>query len=193
MEIKLEHHFVKTCHDINNLLKDVKKLNTYISRLERQSNLYPNRYDPETYKGDGFELFTEALLKLSPIDNRLGIGNYQIEKGQDTGVDGFGIGIDGRPATVQVKFRSNNEQYLTANDDHLSNFVVVSQNRYNVPVDATNNMLIITSAAGVHHFTESAMFQNKIVVFGREQLRRLVDNNILFWDTFRQLVNEALI
>ena len=192
MEIKLEHHFVNTCHDIKGLLKDVKKISTFITRLERQSILHPNRYDPEVYKGDGLELFTEALIKLSPIDNRIGIGDYQVEKGQDTGVDGFGIGIDGKPATVQVKFRSNNEQQLTANADHLSNFAFASQNRYGVEISSTKNMLIVTTAAGLHYFTESEMLLNKVRVLGRETLRELVDNNVLFWNNFRKLVDEAL-
>jgi hypothetical protein len=192
MEIKLEHHFLKTCHDIKELLQNVKKLNTFISRLERQSQLFPNRYDPDKYKGDGFEFFTEALLKLSPVDNRIAIGNYHPELGDDTGVDGYGIGIDGKPATVQVKFRSNADQQLTANQDHLSNFGFASQNRYGVDVNSTTNMLIVTSASGLHYFTEEHMLLNKVRVLGRETLRDLVDNNELFWNNFRKIVENSL-
>ena len=192
MEIKLEHHFVRTCHDIDGLLKDVNKLSTFLSRLSRQSQLYPNRYNPDNYKGDGLELFTEALIKLSPVDNRIGIGNYKVESGQDTGVDGYGIGIDGHPATVQVKFRSDNEQHLTANADHLSNFAFASQNRYGVPIESTKNMLIITTAAGLNYYTDGVMLLNKVRIIDRETLRELVDNNVLFWNNFRQLVKEAL-
>ncbi len=189
MEIKLEHHFLYTSHDIKGLLKDVKKLSTFCRKLEQQSVLFPNRYDPDKYKGDGFELFAEALIKLSPVDNRIGIGEYHPVLEGDTGVDGFGIGVRGQPVTVQVKFRSNSETHLTANQDHLSNFAFASQNRYGVDKDSsTKDMVIVTNAAGLHYFTENDMLLNKARCIDHKDLRDLVDNNILFWDSFRKLI-----
>lgn len=187
MNITLEHVFLKRCHNLPELLKDCNKLSTFCSRLEKQSTLFPDRYDPDKYKGDGFELFVEALIKLSPIDNRIGIGNYEPIQMGDTGVDGKGIGINGKKATVQVKYRSNHNQVLTANGDHLSNFVMSSAFHEKIDVDDKNNMLIVTTAKGLHHFTETEMFINKVRCIGYEELRSLVDNNSLFWDCFRKL------
>lgn len=188
MEIKLKHSFIWKAHDVHGLLTDCNKLNTFTNRLEKQSLLYPDRYDPDKYKGDGFELFVEALIKLSPIDNRIGIGNYEvIQEGNDTGVDGYGIGIDGKKASVQVKFRSDNTENLTANKDHLSNFVMTSIFE-GVDKDSKNNMLIITTANGLHHYTDNEMFRNKVRCLGYNELRALVDNNVLFWDKFRNLL-----
>ena len=62
---KLTHPFLYQCHNIDSLLKNVYKISTYCNRLEKQSILFPDRYDPDKYKGDGFELFVEALIKLS--------------------------------------------------------------------------------------------------------------------------------
>ena len=74
---KLIHPFLFRCHNIDDLLKDVKKLSTFCRHLEQQSILFPDRYNADKYKGDGFELFVEALIKLSPIENRyIGIGDY---------------------------------------------------------------------------------------------------------------------
>lgn len=187
MNITLTHKFLVTAHDLPGLLKDCQKLSTFCNRLEKQSILYPDRYDPENYKGDGLELFAEALIKLSPIDTRIGIAHYTVVEGVDTGVDGFGIGTNGRPATVQVKFRSNSEKMLTANEDHLSNFISASQNRYGVAIEDVNNMLIITTAKNLHPFTRDEMLYNKVRCLGYEQLRELVDNNLQFWNVFRQL------
>lgn len=196
MVIKLTHLFIKRSHDIEQLLNGVKKLATFCSRLEKQSKLYPNRYDPDRYKGDGLELFTEALIKLSPIDNRIGIVNYQPVTSNDIGVDGKGIGIDGKPATVQVKYRKDHsKRRLTANEDHLSNFVSASTRSGNggfgVPSDTTTNMLIVTTAPGLNHFTDEEMFGKQVRCIGYEQLRKLVDNNLPFWNCFRELVREA--
>jgi len=189
MNIKLEHIFINRSHDLKQLLKDCFKLSTFCSRLEKQSLLYPDRYDPDKYKGDGFELFVEALIKLSPIDNRIGIANYQVgDETNDKGIDGRGLGIDGKLATVQVKYRSNNTTLLTANKDHLSNFVMSSLFE-GVDKDSNTNMLIITTAESLHHFTDNEMFLNKVRCIGYKQLRELVDNNINFWNNFRQLLN----
>ena len=188
MNIELTHHFKLTAHDLDSLLKDCNKLNTFCNRLEKQSILHPNRYDPDKYKGDGLELFTEALIKLAPYDNRIGVGNYRIvEENNDTGVDGSGIGANGKPATVQVKYRSNSRQQLTANKDHLSNFVSSSIIHENVDPNDNKNMLIITTAESLHHYTDEEMYSGKVRCIGRQQLRELVDNNQLFWDRFREL------
>lgn len=189
MHIELNHPFKNRSHNLKELLINCNKLSTFCSNLEKQSILYPDRYDPDKYKGDGFELFIEALIKLSPIDNRIGISNYEVgNENSDTGVDGRGLGIDGKLATVQVKYRSNNTQLLTTNKDHLSNFVMTSLFE-GVDKDTKTNMLIITTAEGLHHFTDNEMFLNKVRCIGYKQLRELVDNNINFWNNFRKLLN----
>lgn len=185
--MELNHTFRKRCHNLTELLNGCYKLSTFCNRLEKQSVLFPDRYDPEKYKGDGLELLVEILIKLSPVDNRIGIANYQVVLEQDTGVDGFGTGINGRPATVQVKYRTDSTQLLTANKDHLSNFIAASQNRYGVLIEDSKNMLIITTGDNLHHFTESEMLYNKVRCLGYKQLREILDNNIPFWDTFRSL------
>lgn len=187
LNITLNHRFVKTAHDINALLLGCTNLSTFCSRLESQSSLHPNRYKPNKYKGDGFELFVEALIKLSPVDNRIGIGEYCPNEGQDVGVDGRGIGANGNPATVQVKYRGNGKTLLTATEDHLANFVVASILREHVDPEDNNNMLIITTAEGLHLFTDVEMFTGKVRCLGRKDLASLVDDNGLFWDRFREL------
>lgn len=197
MNIKLTHSFLLKCHNLTELLSGCNKMSTFCSRLEKQAAMHPNRYDPEKYKGDGLELFVEALIKLSPVDNRIGIGEYKIVEGQDVGVDGSGIGANGKPATVQVKYRGNNDSVLTANNDHLSNFTSASMLHYDVDPKDVNNMLIITTAKGLHFFTDQEMYAGKVRCIGiggsgNEGLRELVDNNLLFWNAFRELCGVAL-
>ena len=122
---------------------------------------------------------------MFPVDARLGVSDYQLVQEGDVGVDGVGIGTNGKPATVQVKYRAANHD-LTANNDHLSNFTSASLMHYNVDPTDDNNMLVITTAKGLHHFTDNEMFLNKVRCVGYEQLRQIVDNNIPFWDAFRQ-------
>lgn len=191
MEIKLIHPFLVRCHSLSDLLKECNKLNTYCDRLEKQSLKNPNSYDPDHYKGDGFEFFGEALIKLSPVDNRFGICKYipgqKPEVNGDYGADGYGVGMNRFPATAQFKYRSDSSKLLTANDDKLSNFMVSSQNDYGVRFEDTNNMIIITTAKGTHPDTEKNMLKGKVRTIGYKHLRKLVDNNIPFWDLFREL------
>lgn len=187
MNISLSHRFIQTSHNLAALLEGCNKLSTFCSRLEQQSTQHPDRYASDKYKGDGFELFVEALIKLSPCDNRIGIGNYHLLDKQDVGVDGVGIGANGKPATVQVKYRGYGKTLLTANNDHLSNFVSASILHEHVDPNDQYNMLIITTAKGLHFFTDQEMFLGKVRCLGFEQLRELVDNNQLFWDEFRRL------
>jgi hypothetical protein len=185
--VELKHGFLITCHDVKQLLKGCNKISTFVARVEKQSLLYPDRYDPMKYRGDALELFAEALIKLSPIDNRIGIGDYKIVEETDVGVDGVGIGTNNNPSTVQVKFRNDSRTLLTANTDHLSNFVTASILHYNVKPEDTKNMLVITTAKGLHHFTDNQMFLNKVRCLNYENLRDLVDNNLLFWNKFREM------
>jgi len=185
--MELNHIFRKRAHNLMALVAGCQKLSTYLNRLERQSVLFPDRYDPNDYAGDGFHLFVEALIKLSPVDNRIAISDFQVVEGLDTGVDGFGIGINGKPATVQCKFRGDKRWLLTANNDHLSNFLAASQNKYGVDINDKANMLIVTSGEGLHFFTEAEMLYGKVRCIGYKELRELVDNNIPFWNKFREL------
>lgn len=200
MKIELVHHFKNRAHDLHGLLLDCNKLSTFCNRLEKQSLLEPDKYDPEKYKGDGFELLCEALIKLSPVDNRIGISNYEPVLKDDVGIDGIGIGIDGYVTTIQIKYRSNNTVQLTANKDHLSNFTSASKdifineaikdNSILNHINNKNRMLIITTANGLHHFTDDVMFKNQVNVIAYDDLRLLLDNNINFWNNFRELIKK---
>ena len=53
----LTHPFLNRCHDLEGLFNDVKTLSQFMKRLEKQSQLYPERYPIEKYLGDGFEFF----------------------------------------------------------------------------------------------------------------------------------------
>jgi hypothetical protein len=66
-----------------------------------------------------------------------------------------------------------------------------SYGKFGVRVEDTDNMLIITSGKDIHHFTEVEMFDKKVRTLNREQLRKLVDNNAFFWDSFRTLFLSA--
>ena len=187
--IKIDHLFIYRCIDRDALLRNCYKLNTFISRAEKQAKEYGKEDEDEInqYKGWALEFFAEYLIKAHPMDKRIGVIDYQIvDEDDDTGVDGYGTGLDGNPATVQVKWRPF-KYTLTANRDHLTNFTSSSLIRYGVKLDENRNknMLIITTGKDIHWRTDEKMFQYNVRVLNREKLRVLVDENNMFWDYFR--------
>ena len=211
MIVPLTHPFLWRCQNPSFLLDDCTKFNTFCSQLEKQAKIVFPQPKQETdeaknnrmgllykYKGDAFELFVEALIKLFPCDKRLAlIEDYQIITGQDVGVDGHGIcGYNHKPFTVQCKYRQH-DYVLTANNDHLTNFTSASMLHFGVdqnpdPTTHKCNMLIVSSAESLNFFTDYEMFGQKVHALCRNDIRKLVDNNSTFWKFFAHSWEDSL-
>jgi hypothetical protein len=155
-----------------------------MNHLEKQAKSDPDRFEYNDYVGYGFEALVECLILLSPVDNRINITGYKPITEDDWGVDGMGIGHNGKPHAVQCKYRSNSTEILTANKDHLSNFVAHALVRYNA-----EHLTIFTTADKLHEAIAEEMYQGKVRVLGCQELRKLVDKNVPFWNEFRKALN----
>lgn len=173
---------------LDRVLDGTHNINNFCHRIEK--NCEQVEYlAPELFKGHFLELFTEYLLKIRGSDNRIGINEYKlIEESdeEDLGVDGYGVGANNKPATVQVKYRHSD--YILTNEDKLTNFTNQSLMLFEVDVKDINNMLIITTAKDIHHHTRDSMLCGKVRTLARPQLRQLVDNDSYFWQDFHASV-----
>lgn len=204
-EIRVMHPNRNTNRDWTVLLDGVTTLAQFEKNCKKYAKIAGCIYDLEEektsvynqYVGETFEVFVEVLVKTHGYDRRIGISNYtpiNANNGdKDLGVDGYGIGTNGRPATAQAKFRGNPTYLLRNNEDNLSNFMVDSWHRYGVDFNDTENMLIITNCAGLHHFSRDEMLRGKVRCLAGFELRELVDNNIPFWDAMRMLTQPPVI
>lgn len=185
----MTHRFKRICHDRKELLEGVETLSQFMRRLEAQAQVQDVE-DAESYKGDGFEAFVEVLIKASPIDKRINIIEYKPITSEDMGVDGAGVCHDGvTPHTVQVKYRSNVQQDLTANRDHLSNFVahsLANALKYEGPNGERPHMSIFTTAKGLHYKIDNKMYVGRVHTWGYNEIKKLVDKNVAFWERFRR-------
>ena len=195
--VSLVHPFKDIVPDIDELFKSdneigcVNTINAFCHKLNKLSEEYATNIDPNKFKGDGLEMLAEYILKTNASDNRIGIYNYTpVDSSEDVGVDGHGIGENQNPATVQVKFRSG-DYVLTANEDHLSNFIVSSQNDFGVRFEDTKNMLIITTGLKVDERSREKMLKNKVRVLNREDLREMFDNRPEWWLRFYEAVKAS--
>lgn len=196
MKTKLEHNFQTKAHDLPALFKDVHKFATFISRLEKQSNLDPDRYEPFKYRGDGFEFFVELFLMLHPNDNRVGVYDYHPVQENDNGVDGIGMNINIEKCVVQIKYRSDAMSELTATNDHLSNMFSDGDCNHQVVTDHKNHKnyrhFVFTSATGLHFYTDQEMFKSRVKCIGYQDFRSLLDFNYVFWNRAYEIVCELV-
>lgn len=192
----IKHGFGLRAHDLIGLFANTNKMSQFMYRLEKQSLKDPDRYDPYKYVGDGFEFFSEIFFKAHCYDNRVGIENYEPVESDDNGVDGSGFNLIGEKCAIQCKYRSNNTKLLTANEDHLGNMVVDAMMKFNIVKPADNKEIpryyVITTAQGLHHYTDNEFFKGYVKCFGIAELKSMLDGNMRFWDLCRQIANDIV-
>lgn len=176
------------------IFKDTKTLSQLSNKIIKVSkNFEALAYkDADKVKGDLFEIFSECFFKILSADNRIGVYNYQPAPPiDDYGVDGIAIGMDEKPLTIQVKFRSDATTELT--QEHIKQFAFQSIITYNVDKDTTTNMIVFTNAKGLHWVTESRVFSGRVKAIGYDQISQLVDNNTVFWKNVKDLVENTVV
>jgi hypothetical protein len=197
--MRIEHGFANRAHDLAALFSRTNKISTFMNKVDKQSLLDPIRYDPNKYKGDAFEFLVEIFLKSHAYDNRLGISDYTPVQIDDNGVDGFGINLTGQKCVVQIKYRSNNKDLLTANEDKLSNLISDGMLQHGVSLtpdlikDVKSKKIaplhyVITTANGLHHYTDNEFFKGVVHCISYDQLRSMLNGNISFWNLCREIV-----
>lgn len=189
--MEINHGFGFRSFDLKGLFKDTNKLSTLMRKIEKQSIIDPLRYDPMKYRGDAFEFFVEILLKAHSYDNRLGITEYEPIEEDDNGVDGIGLNIKSEKSVFQIKYRTNTSSFLTANNDSLSNMISDGMIKHKVVIPESNTDIprhyIVTTAKGLHHYTDNENFKGYVYCIGFEQIKSLVDDNKSFWDLCRKI------
>ena len=178
------HPFGSYCYDIDELVGGCRKMSTFMRVARKQAERNPDYFDPDKYFGDAFEAFVESLILQLGNHPTIQIKGYQPIVGtEDLGVDGYGYGPDGSIHTVQAKARGNTESLLTANRDHISNFYAHSNAKFGREYKV-KYMTLFTTARDLGPVARE-MYDNEMRVIGNNTLRKLVDNNEMFWVEFR--------
>lgn len=198
-KIQLAHAFKDILPDVDEFFRTntdvgvICSINSFCNRVKQLSAQYATRIDESNFKGWSLEMLVEYLIKTNGSDNRIGIWDYKaVSMGDldDLGVDGAGIGENQNPATVQVKFRAG-DYVLTANEDHLSNFLSSSCFDYGVRMEDDKNMLIIHTGLKVAESTMEKMLKNKVRELNRESLREMLDGRPEWWIRFYEAVKAS--
>ena len=151
------------------------------------------------FKGDLFEIFSEIFFKLNSSDNRVGIYDYKpVCEQDDNGVDAYGKSIMGKDeekkehivSTVQIKYRSNPLYELKERD--IKQFPYKSIIQYGVNPKVKNCMIIFTNCVGMNRYTDTEVFESMFHVIDGMSIRKLIDNNISFWENSRKLIKDSI-
>lgn len=183
----------KNSNIFQTLLKDTRTLSQLTSKIIKISKSYESLAykDADKVKGDLFEIFAEGFFEIMGAHPGILIGGYQPAPPiDDYGVDGFGIGMDNKPATIQVKFRSNATTELIQED--IKQFPLQSIFNYNVDKDTRTNMIVFTNAKSMHWITESKVFSGRVRTLGNKEISGLIDNNFIFWNKILDMVQETI-
>lgn len=175
------------------VFKDTKTLTQLSNKILKMSKAFQklSYKDGDKLKGDLFEIFAECFFKILSADNRIGVYNYQPGPASDDyGVDGFGVGMDDKPLTVQVKFRADRTTELTQKD--IKEFAFQSIKKYKVDIDTRTNMIVFTNAKSLHWVTEKEVFLDSLKTIGYDQISLLVDNNTVFWKSISDMIQETI-
>lgn len=176
----------------NKLLDGVSKSTTLFNRIDKLSENFSNYgyNDQFKMKGDLFEIFGELYLRILGPHPTIGVYNFKPEDSvYDNGVDGTGIGIDGKPLTVQFKFRSNATDELIAED--LNQFGFQSIVKYGVDKDTKTNMVLFTCAKGLHYHTDNEVFANRIRTIGVKEIDYGA-KGYPFWKTVADMIEATV-
>lgn len=175
------------------IFKDTNTLTKLSNKIIKASKNFKNLAYPdnEKVKGDLFEIFAESFYLLLSSDNHVGVFDYKpAPSNSDYGVDGFGIGMNELPLTVQVKFRSDPTTELKESD--IKQFALQSIVEYGVDKDTSTNIVVFTNAKGLHWITETRVFSGRVTAFGGDKISKIVDNNTVFWKNLQKLVEKTI-
>ena len=184
MEIQLEHHFKNTCYSVDKLLDGVQNLNTFLNRLDKQCQEHPSMWDPDKYKGDGFECLLEGIIKLNPTNTRINITDYSPSAVDEMGIDGSGKTFDNTAHEVQAKCSMNSQKYITETKENIAMFPAMALSKH---PGKKIKMTLFTTAKDLTPQLEN--FNNSVRTLGRKDIEKLV-NTPTFWKLFKQLLED---
>lgn len=190
----IQHGFGKRAHDIVGLFEKTNKMATFMRKLEKQGLIDPLRYDRDKYVGDGLEFLINIFILSHQYDKRVNILNYEPVQSDDNGVDGVGLNALNEKCAIQIKYRSNTMKTLTANQDHLSNFIADAMFKYKIVAPEKNTDIprhyVFTTAQGLNFYTDNEMFKGYVKCYGIDDMKYFLDDNFHFWNMCRNIAKE---
>lgn len=145
------------------------------------------------FKGDLFEIFTEAFIKVNAFGNELDISDYTNTTKDFEGVDATGT-VQGNNVAVQIKFLSDPRNNVSF--DAMRDFHTVATSVLDVENNKSRLILFTTSYLGIDYSKMNNLYRNilekNIRIFGYDKISYFIDNNIDVWNRINTIFDETI-
>jgi hypothetical protein len=196
-KVILSHRFVKkyklnfskidTLDEFSSFIikESIKQVPVVMTLSKKDGEHDANLNNRMTFLGEAFETLIECLILCNPTT---WVSNYTPNFDFDKGVDGFGIGMNGRPATIQIKFRS--DPTVSISQEVLYSFVLYSLCNMDdmsrrVDIEDMRNMFVFTNCKSIDYRLASHCGDRVAAVTGKN-IKYFIDHNNLFWKEFNE-------
>jgi hypothetical protein len=176
----------------------LEKLENNLEKVAFPKNLDDlNGHDPlGAVLGDGFEAFGEILFRIFGLHPDLSVDKLVVCPLGQIGYDfTFTHARNQLPGTIQSKYKAKSNAWKTklreSESMKLERFQNASLNLANVPVDATENLIVFTNAKGIDYFTANTLLYGKVRCVCRHHIKFLTKDNPAFWDTAREIIMQT--
>jgi hypothetical protein len=199
-ETIIEHDFIFKYDGTLKVFDGVSTLNGFLDNLEKQSCKNPLYVDTVKYIEEGFEAFVEILIKLRPVNGRIGITDYEPTGRLKNTIAGTGINSFGETVLIHTKYQSKLVKQL-ANykswcEPLLAAYIFDGVNNHHVrpeiEVFSKRKFLIFTTSETAHFYRDLEFFEGVVATYGRTYIKDLVDGNKPFWDSARRAIKNSL-
>lgn len=176
-------------HDLFWMTSDGCTIRQFINEIESLAKDMDEE-KANQFKGDTLEILSYLFFHAFECDERIGIKNYEpISLTEDYGVDGKGTNVNGQKVAIQVKYRSNPTDIITYAD--VARTFASGRLQLKLDLESYHTIYVFTTANNVSRQCRD-VFGDRLVVIGREEIARLIDNNITFWKFAYQRIFEYL-
>ena len=191
----LKHKEIKNLYNKDNQIFDYLYSSESHSELQLKIKNISNKYLDFSYSskekmlGDLYEIFVELFLNIIN-DDRVRIRKYIPIQNDDYGVDGLGKSDEDENVSIQIKFRSNPTDELSADD--IKQFPYQSIVKYGINFNSSlQNMILITNCKGIKSITLKKVFLDRIRIINGEHIDGYT-NNKGFWLDSLEKINETI-
>lgn len=199
--LNLKGHLTKYYRPVCILFQDFKdkvetdpkqaSLSHFMKSVEKEAQNFPDEDQAFSFKGDMLEILAELFFCAFENDPSVGLTKYEaVSIVDDYGVDGYGRNAAGKKCAVQVKYRHNPKDSVLYAE--IARTYTSAMLQLDLELEGENRIYVFTTASDVTPSC-SKVFGKMLRVINREQIERLINGNVNFWEWAYEQVKETLL
>ena len=155
-------------------------------------NAYIHSEEMDKIRGNTLEIFAEIFFNQFSSDPTMGVKDYTpVPIGDDFGADAIGVNANGDPCVIQVKYRKDDKSPIEYTDLTKPHFQGI--HRFGFDMTKPHTLVLFTTSNKASVALETEIISKKLIIpIFRKHIATKVDNNVNFWKTAYEMVEEKL-